>query len=363
VNVALITEFFYPTVGGTQTAVAKIAEQLSRRGHQVTVFAPLYEQNQPQQPSQRYFTHWVRFPSWPLLGYFIGQLALSRLLKAFDVIHLFHPAFGFGAWLAVRRKQRPLIVALMGYDTYDFDQLPWLKRQIVRAVSGKAQMVTAPSQDLARLAHHVDPTLNIQIIPHGVELKQADSTEVKALRHSLNLPATATVFVAVQRLYPVKEPMIFIEAWHCLARPDCFLLVVGGGELEATLRKRISELGIDNIIMTGEVPAEKVPVYLRMADAFIHHSWYESFGLSITEAMCAGLPVIACQVGAVPEIVTHGEHGLLIPPSNPEAMAAAVRQLADNVPLRLELGTAAQERSRHFSWEAIVQEYERLYNS
>jgi starch synthase len=99
-----------------------------------------------------------------------------------------------------------------------------------------------------------------------------------------------------------------------------------------------------------------------MADAFIHHSRYESFGLGIVEAMCAGLPVIACRVGAVPEIVTHGENGLLIPPSNPEAMVAAVRQLADNVPLRLQLGTAAQEDSRHFSWEVIVRRYEQLYN-
>ncbi len=361
-KIALVTEFFYPTTGGTQTVVASVAEVLGRRGHQVTVLAPLADRAQrPPQPGETYVTQWIRFRPWPLVGYLVVQGALWARLAPFEAIHLFHPAFGLAGLVARRLSRVRLVVSLMGYDTYYFARMPRLKQFITLAVCRGADVVTAPSRDLARLARETGLRRDIEVIPHGVAPASADPTRVAALRHALDIEPGEIVFVAVQRHYPVKEPLVFLEAWHHLARPDCRLILVGGGELEPLLRRRVAELGLTNVTLTGEVPREEVPSYLALADVFIHHSRYESFGLGVLEAMQAGLPVIACQVGAVPEVATDGVEGLLIPPSDPAAMAAAVTKLADSPPLRARLAAAARERAAQFVHDRLVDRYERLY--
>jgi hypothetical protein len=90
-KIALVTEFFYPTTGGTQTAVAHIAHSLSQRGYDVTVFAPLPTVNQPDQPSSHYTTIWLPAHISLLPPYIQIQARLIRLLPAYDLIHLFHP--------------------------------------------------------------------------------------------------------------------------------------------------------------------------------------------------------------------------------------------------------------------------------
>ncbi len=361
-KIALVTEFFYPTMGGTQTAVASIANSLGSRGHHVTVLAPLSNQGPwPPQPGGAYTTRWLHFRPWPLAGYLAVQWAIRTRLAPFDVIHLFHPAFGLGVLWAARRSRKRLVVTLMGYDTYGFAAMPWIKQQITLAVCRRADTLTAPSNDLARLARQTGVTREIEIIPHGVTPVSADPSHVVALRRSLKIKAGQITFVAVQRHYPVKEPLVFLEAWQRLARPDCRLILVGGGELESLLRQRIAELGLTNVTLTGEVPREEVPSYLALADVFVHHSRYESFGLGVLEAMQAGLPVIACNVGAVPEVVTDGAEGLLIPPSDPEAMAAAAVRLADSPELRARLAAAARERATQFAWDHLASRYEKLY--
>jgi glycosyltransferase involved in cell wall biosynthesis len=251
----------------------------------------------------------------------------------------------------------------MGYDTYGFSELPTLKKTIALIVCQHADVLTAPSASLARLARETGVTRGIDIIPLlGPPTGSADPAHVSAVRQALDVENGTVVCVAVQRHYSVKEPTVFLDAWQLLKRPDCRLVLVGGGELESLLRQRVAELGLDNVTLMGEVPREEVPAYLALADIFLHHSHYESFGLGILEAMEAGLPVIASNVGAVPEIITDGVDGLLVPPSDPPAMAAAVTRLATSPGLRNRLATAARERAREFGWERLVGQYEARYH-
>lgn len=361
-KIALVTEFFYPTTGGAQTFAANLAERLAERGHQVTVLAPLADGLPwPAQPTERYTTRWFRFRALPFVGYLLVQWAIGTSLGRFDVVHLVHPAFGLGAlWAAWRTGQR-LLVTLMGYDTYDFNALPWLKRRIVLAVCRRADTLISPSHDLTRLARATGVRRQIEIIPLGVAPVSPDPERVEFWRRSLRIAPGQTVFVAAQRHYPVKEPQVFLDAWQRLACPDCRLILVGGGELEPLLRTGVAERDLAAISVVGEVPRQEVAAFLALADVFLHHSHYESFGLGIVEAMQAGLPVIACAVGAVPEIVTDGVEGLLIPPADPAAMAEAAARLADSPAERARMAAAARERVRQFHWDRIVEQYERLY--
>jgi glycosyltransferase involved in cell wall biosynthesis len=356
-SVALITEFFHPTTGGTQTAVAWIAEKLAIQGLDTIVIAPHYYRTLPSQPSKHYLTIWLRARSASLLSYLRLHWGIFRRLKNSDVLHLFHPAFGLGSLMAKLLWRKPLIVNLMGYDTYGFRDLPRPKRLVAQAVCQRCDILISPSADLARLARLNGVKRDIEIIYHGTELPQVDAYPVPKLEETLRLDSDTLVFVAVQRHYPIKSPEVFLDAWSRLGREECRLVLVGGGEMEAELRQRIKSLNLTNVILTGEVSPAEVSSYLAVADVFIHHSNYESFGIAIVEAMSQGLPIIATDVGAVSEIVTNELEGILVAPSDPRAMVRAVSRLADSPSLRKRMSRAALLKSQQFTWDGAVESY------
>jgi len=107
---------------------------------------------------------------------------------------------------------------------------------------------------------------------------------------------------------------------------------------------------------------EDVGRFLSALDVFVLPSDCEPFGLILVEAMARGIPVVATHAGGVPEIVVHGETGYLVPPRNPEAMAAAIMKLLSN-PLRaMQMGESGKARAqRLFNQDNMVREYEALY--
>jgi len=374
VKLALVTEFFYPSTGGTQTVVAGLAEALGRRGHEVTVFAPLPSSApSPAQPGRLYETRWIRRHPWNVLGYAAVQAALFARLRTFDGIHVFHPAFGLGALLLHasagpsrgRRASMPsdcrMVATLMGYDTVDYARMRLPKRWISRAVCQWADVVTAPSVDLANRGRAAGAKRPIEIVPHGVAVEVPGGAEVAALRRHLGITEDVLVCVSIQRHEPVKEPSALLQAWSRVARPDRRLILVGGGSLLDSLRRQMTDSGLSGVVIAGEVPHGAVLTYLALADVFVHHARYESFGMAIVEAMAAGLPVVAARVGAVPEILTHEKDGLLVPPGDASALAAAVERLLGDAALRDRLGAAARLRAADYDWESIAGRYERLY--
>jgi glycosyltransferase involved in cell wall biosynthesis len=99
-------------------------------------------------------------------------------------------------------------------------------------------------------------------------------------------------------------------------------------------------------------------------DVFVLPSAYEGFGISIIEAMAAGRPVVATAVGGIPDIVVHGETGLLVPPADPAALASAVDTLLTNPRKAATFGARGRERaSERFSIEAVVRRHAELYES
>jgi glycosyltransferase involved in cell wall biosynthesis len=301
-------------------------------------------------------------PRRPGVAYLVAQYRIWRgLTEAFDAIHVFHPAFGLAGLVEQQLRNTPLVVSLMGYDTYAFGRMSRVKQAIALAACRRADAVLAPSHDLARIAGGLGVETHIEVIPHGIHAPTVDPARVNELRRSLRIPPGTTVCVAVQRHYAIKDPMIFLETWKQLRQASHHLVLVGGGELEPMLRRWAAEWGLDNIHIVGEVPHEDVPAYLSLAHIFVHHSHYESFGVGILEAMQMGVPVIACDVGAVPEIITDGVDGLLIPPSNPAAMAQAVTRMADSPDLRAGLAAAGRRRASELGWQRLADRYTRIY--
>lgn len=157
---------------------------------------------------------------------------------------------------------------------------------------------------------------------------------------------------------------VAIDAWRQVSRqfPEAKLALVGGGEYEAALRAQVTELGLEDSVTFAGVRSDMPDVY-RAADIVLLPSIYgENLPTVLIESGGCGRPVVASRVGGIPDIVAEGETGLLVPPSDPDALAAALAKLLGDEDLRTSFGAAAAERARNeFSSEVWVKNLRKVY--
>lgn len=167
--------------------------------------------------------------------------------------------------------------------------------------------------------------------------------------------------VAVGRLKSPKDQATLIEAWRRLSGPHR-LFLAGDGPLRRTLEDLVQRRGL-----TGRVEflgrRDDVPALLRHADIFVLSSLREGLPLVVLEAMMSALPVVASNVGGIGEAVVHDRTGLLVPPRDPAALAAALRRLLEDAALRRRLGAAGRDRALgHFTSEHMLTKTAALYD-
>jgi len=230
-------------------------------------------------------------------------------------------------------------------------------RWITRAAQGCADRITALSEpDLEQqVALRLSPASKYLVVRNGIDVERFAGPRGR-------LFDGAPVIGAVGRFSAEKGHRYLIDAMPAVRRalPRARLVLVGYGDLEGELRGRAASLGPDGaVIFAGERDSAEV---LGSFDLFVQPSLYESQGLALLEAMAAGVPAIASEVGGVGDVVRHGETGLLVPPAEPEALAGAIVRLAEAPDLALRLTQGAASRVReHFSVETMVESYARLY--
>ena len=160
-------------------------------------------------------------------------------------------------------------------------------------------------------------------------------------------------------LYETLEALRLASTRGARAR----LIVAGSGPDEAGLRQRVSELGLDGqVSFVGAVFGERKMELLRSADALVLASYGEGLPYALLECMAAGVAVIATRVGAIPDVVLNGTHGLLVPCRDPEAISRAVATLASDRDLLTRMGAACRHRvATGYSLEPMSAEFCRLY--
>jgi len=199
----------------------------------------------------------------------------------------------------------------------------------------------------------------IRAIPNGVEIPPEDTTARERLRAELALGASR-VLIVTGRLHPIKDHACLFDAFAALRRdfPDLRLLVVGDGAERATLEDHARRLGIDEAaVFTGF--RTDVTDLLRAADIFVLPSLLEGMPHAVLEAMAVGLPVVASAVGGVPEVVAHGDTGLLVSAGDAGLLRGAIGRLLAEPELAAQMGRAGLERVRtSFTMERMLGESE-----
>jgi len=165
----------------------------------------------------------------------------------------------------------------------------------------------------------------------------------------------------VGRLAEQKRPDLLVEAFAELDE-TASLVVVGDGPLrpqvEAAVRRSPAR---DRITLSGFVPHEQVPAVLRSIDLLVLPSIYEETGSVLAEAMACGLPVVASDVGGIPDVVSDGETGILVPPGDVTALTKALDGVLKDASLRTRLGEEARRRSVRYSWPGLATRIAELY--
>jgi glycosyltransferase involved in cell wall biosynthesis len=213
---------------------------------------------------------------------------------------------------------------------------------------------------IQRVYGYPDPPL----IPNGIPTDEyaPDPDARVQWRQAHGIEPHATVLTHVGRFAPPKNHALLIEAF-AQVRSDApfYLLLVGGGELENTVREQVAGLGLQGRVRFLGVRADVADI-LRASDVFVLSSRWEGNSLSVMEAMAAGLPVVSTAVGGVPELVQEGATGLLVPSEDAGALAQAMQALVDDPVRRQAMGAAARQHAvAHFDIRHTVRMYEELY--
>lgn len=298
---------------------------------------------------------------WVWLRFFFHLCWVLRR-RRIDLIHVNSYVPGNFARLAAILMRVPLIID----HWHGMPHLSRKRRIICRllgrgtdlslAVSRKVrdELVAQCSLDAAR----------VRVVPNGVDWACFQGGRPRGeVRRDLGLPEAAPVVGLVARLehWGKGHRELFAALAQLAPEHPCHALMVGGGRREPEVRQLAADLGLQEVVhFLGN--RRDIPDLLHALDIFVLPSHSEGVSLALLEAMAAGLPVIASAVGGLPEVVTDGENGLLIPPQDPEALARALERLLSDPAWAKKLGENARKHVKeNFSLDRLGREINEIY--
>ena len=203
----------------------------------------------------------------------------------------------------------------------------------------------------------------VQVIYNGLDVSAlVPGDDPDAVRRKLGILPGQRVVAMVGRLHAVKGHVFLLQAARQVVAQydEVVFLLVGEGTERRLIERTVEELGLnDKVIMTGYYP--NVSELYPIMDMLCLPSLMEGMGLVLLEAMYFGVPVVATQVGGIPELIIDGESGLLVAPGNSEALAVAITWLLDDPDLRQRLIVGGQRRAQEFTVEKMVRQTEMVY--
>jgi len=206
----------------------------------------------------------------------------------------------------------------------------------------------------------------IVTIHSGVEIDRYTKPEVNAegKKKSLGLNPKGLVVGTVGWLLPIKGPMYLLKAmarvWQ--NHPETKLVFVGKGELEDELRAQAFRMGVSKrVAFLGW--RDDIPEIMQVLDIFVLPSLNEGMGRVLVEAMAAGRPVVASRVGGIPDLVKHGQNGLLVEPGDIKGLSLEIGKLLNDKKMRDEMGRRGKIMAPDFGVEEMVERTDALYSS
>lgn len=362
----------FDPIGGMQDHTAGLTRRLARRGVTQVVLttrpptAPWHRRLGPRASVLRVGVPVRRARQlWALPAAVLGPLLGRRA----DLVHA-HLGEDIAvlplAFLAARRRRLPVVVTVHASPAHTVRPRD-VRTALVVALGGPierwAQRRAAATIVLTeRLAARVAPVAGrerVRLMRRGVDRAAFAEPGPDPFPDLRGRPRV----VFLGRLARSKGVDTLVVAAARLRTTGAHVLLVGDGPARREVEAAARRLGLDGRLhVTGFVPHERTPAVLASADLLVLPSVYEELGTVLVEALQAGLPAVASNVGGIPEVVEHGRTGLLVEPGDPAALAEAIDAVLGDPALAERLAAAARERAPQYDWERVADEVRALYD-
>jgi phosphatidyl-myo-inositol dimannoside synthase len=365
----VVTNDFPPRQGGIQTFVAAL---LARRPpDSLVVMASDHPGAAEHDAALPYPV--VRRPTGMLLPTPSAARAAADLARRYGCSSAFYGAAAPLGLLAPALRSagvRHQVGATHGHET-GWVALPGARAVMRRIASGLDVVTYISDYTRARLAPALGDRTRLARLSPGVDVEAfTPDADGAAVRREQGI-GDAPLVVCVSRLVPRKGQDVLVAAWpRVLARhPRARLLLVGGGPLEPALRRTIAARGLEgSVVLTGAVPAERLPAHYAAGDVFAMPCRtrragldVEGLGMVFLEAAACGRPVVAGTSGGAPEAVLDGRTGSVVDPRSEQAVAAAINGLLDDPAAARAMGEAGRRWvEQQWSWSTIAASFDRL---
>lgn len=266
------------------------------------------------------------------------------------------------ARLAARRHACPLVVTVHTSVRHTL-RVTSLRSAALRLAAGLAEGRALPRADTVivlsqaaadQLLREGLPANRVRVIPPGYDPHLFASARPDPFPH---LPRPRVAYIG--RLAPQKDPATLVEAFHRV-REEASLLIVGDGPTRQAVQRRARPLG-GRVHFAGFLPHLAIPAVMQHIDVLVLATWYEEVPSVLVEGMAAGLPVIASRVGGVPALVDHDVNGLLVPPGDAAALAAAISRVLAEPGTAARLSAAARRTAEGYTWPALARRVAAVY--
>jgi 1,2-diacylglycerol 3-alpha-glucosyltransferase len=382
-KILIATDTYYPDVNGAAYFTHRLASILAERGHNVFVMCPSRSFKNTVSTDKGVTVYGIRSIPIPVYQNFrISPLFISRIIRGAveeispDIVHIQnHFLIGKQAVSTAKKLGIPVIGTnhFMPENLVHYLHLPriaerWLRkfvwRQCVR-VFEQLDFVTTPTKTAVALLKNAGFSKDVMPISCGIDLERFKPTnDGLYLKRIYAVPVNKLVLLYVGRLDREKRIDVILRALPDILRVTSVHLVLAGiGKEKQKLEELAEKLGIQKAVtFTGFVPDKDLQNIYRIADLFVIAGIAELQSIVTMEAMASGLPVVAVNAMALPELVHDGENGHLFSDGDSQMLAKKVIAILSNQTMRAQMSKKSLEIIEDHDINKVIEKYESIYN-
>lgn len=287
---------------------------------------------------------------------------LKQVIREFkpDVVHA-HYATSYGL-VGALSKFHPLVISAWGTDVMKFPQKNFINKAVLKYNLKKADAICATSYTIKEYLKPVT-SKQVNVIPFGVNIEEFKAKAVNSL-----FDYSAFVFGSIKQLEKLYNPDILIKSFAALKlkHPEktIKLLIIGEGSQASYLKQLVVDLNIaEDVVFTGRIAFSEVSTYYNMLNVLVNISEYESFGVSVVEAMACEKAVIVTNTGGLKEIVENSNFGSLVEVGNIEQTTQEMEKYLLDWDLTTNVGKQAREKVvKKYNWNNNIQQMIDVYH-
>jgi phosphatidyl-myo-inositol alpha-mannosyltransferase len=369
-KICMVSDVYYPYVGGIPEHIFHLSKELRNRGHEVKIltsnFGGTTVETLKSCPDEEHIIRMGKsllirsnksFARLPIGWRLMNQVKQLFAREKFDVIHVHGSLAPTLPVIAIRQSKAVNVITFhsdhaksKGYLIFRSWLMPYFRK-----LDGVIAVSTAARDSSNRFFPG-----KYEVIPNAIDV-DLFSPKVEPLpQFADNRPK----ILFLGRFEPRKGLKYLLKALPYIKNeiPEVLLIVVGAGLLGYAYKEYVAKEVEANIHFAGLIPNEERPRYYATCDVYCAPSiGFESFGIVLLEAMATGKPIVASDISGYRTILDHGKQGFLAEPRDHEGIARAIVQILRNPQLAKKMGEAGRKKALQYSWQSITQQVEAYY--